>query len=435
MAIVSEKLIWDEVFEGNVQSAIKSTRSYREALITLDGKTTQPQVLYIEPSLISNNGHQLNLAKYYEQTLRDLGYRTKVIHGLSNSLSPQKDWLPYFLVPHHTMASRNIGSLSDLALVEHYYYSEFQSIFDLYKAQIGIFATIRFTNILAAVKALIDNNVKYCIFGVMEAEDVPDCGNPEIIRSAYRQAVALLEEHEIQHLFIAESNYVQTFLTSCGFQQKYVRVYPGAAAKQMTNTSPVIKQLPKKVRVGYLGGSRAVRHPELIADLVLSRSLPSTIEFHIQLDLNYIESKRSSIICEEICELDRNGSIELYPPGLSKQEYMTLFCSLDIILLPYGERYQQIGSTILIEAIYAGVIPILPVDSPMSELYTSLGGDAPTFSALTTTSIRDAITDCLIRFESLKKTAVCVRDNWQRHPSSTEQWQSYLREWLPSPRI
>jgi hypothetical protein len=154
MTHLSEKQIWDEVFDGDVQSAIERTKAQRNVYGEgqyLSCALPQSQVLYLEPSLVSNKGHQLNLAGFYQQTLNKLGYSTSIIHGFRNSLSSQKYWQPYFLVKHHTMTSRNINSSSALALVEEYYYSEFQGILDLHRPLICIFATIRFTNFLAAI--------------------------------------------------------------------------------------------------------------------------------------------------------------------------------------------------------------------------------------------------------------------------------------------
>jgi len=97
-------------------------------------------------------------------------------------------------------------------------------------------------------------------------------------------------------------------------------------------------KLSKNIQVSYLGRSRKVRHPELIAGLVVSKSLPESVELIVQLDLNYIQNRRGKIVCEKIKDIHKFGSTKLYPLGVSKQEYRSLLCSLDYIFMPYSDR-------------------------------------------------------------------------------------------------
>ena len=434
MGALNDKQIWDEVFDGDVHTASGWTDALRKTHKETGASGTsslEPVALYLEPSLNSNNGHQLTLTGCYTQLLTKLGYRTRVAHALKNSLQQKEDWLPYFLVGHHTRVSRDINSLSELEKVESYFLSEFEGLIEKHNPRVCIFATIRFTNIVAAAKALITNNTQHAVFGVMEAAEVPDCKDSSIVRSAFSRAARLLQESAVTHMFIAETDHVRTFLLDCGFREENVKVFPYVAAKLITDIPELSKKDSKNLQVGYLGGSRPVRHPELIADLLISDSLPDSVDLSVQLDLNYIHNKRGQNICDKINKMHKAGSITLYPPSLSDQQYRALFCSLDFIILPYGERYQQIGSGILLEAVYAGVIPLLPADSKMNELYTSLGGQAPSIKSLSTKAIRDSVIDGLVRYPTLKETVVTIREKWQQHPSSAEQWQYELTEWLP----
>lgn len=433
---LTDKHIWDSVFSGNVQRASQWTQKFRDAhakpeqFIYAD---LEPLALYLEPSLVSNNGHQSTLATCYIQALAKLGYRTRIIHSLRNSLPLKDDWVPYFLVKHHTMASQNIDTPSDLNYVENYFLSEFEDIISLSNPRVCIFATIRFTNVVAAAKAIISSNIQNIIFGLMEAAKVPDCKDSEIVKSAFSRAATMLQEQQTPHLFIAETEHVRDFLLDCGFRESNVKVFPYVAAKMITDLQRVSnKSATNKIRVGYLGGSRSVRHPEIIADLIVLESLSKSVEFCTQLDLNYIKIKRSKDVCQKISALHEGGAIQLYPPNLSSLEYRSLFCSLDFIVLPYGERYQQIGSGIFFEAISAGVTPILPVGSKMQKMYVSLGGNAPVFQYLSAVSIADAIFEGTLHNSLHKKTASAIRAKWHQHPYSADQWQSELSKWLPS---
>ena len=431
MPVPTEKQIWTEVLKGNSQTATTWSKSKRSQ--QKQTKTTQnPTALYLEPSLSSTNGHQLTLAGCYKQLLKTLGYQTTIAHALNNSLEQKEHYLPYFLVKHHTMACRSINSLSDLKNVDQYFLNEFEQIIEEYDPSICIFPTIRFTNIVAAAKSLTAHKAQNVIFGVMEAAEVPDCDDPGIVQSAFIRAATLLQEHGLAHLLIAETDHVKTFLLKCGFQEEHVRVFPYVAARLITDIPRPAKNIPKNIQVGYLGGSRPVRHPELIADLLVSEPLPDNIYLSVQLDLNYIKNKRGQQICEAINEMHSNGSITLYGPNLSNQQYRSLFCSLDFVILPYGKRYQQIGSGILLEAIYAGTIPIFPADSKMNDKYTSLGGNAPCFTSLSTDEVKEAIINGVLRYSALRENAKIIREQWRKHPSSTEHWESELTNWLPT---
>ena len=433
MSALSARQIWNEVFDGKVQNATEWTRRERDSFIESRDPTYSPigpRALYLEPSLASNDGHQLTLADCYINVFRSQGYRTLVAHSLNNTLQVKPDWVPYFLVKHNTMASRNISSIHQLEKVQDYFLHEFEEIIRQYNPQVCIFATIRFTNVVAAAQALVSCNIQNAIIGVMEAEDVPDCKEISIVQSAFYQAACVLQEHGIAHLLVAETEHVKAFLLECGFRNKDVKVFPYVAAELITEVTKASRKEPNSIQVGYLGGSRPVRHPELIAEMIVSGSIPDSVSISIQLDLNYIKNKCGQEWCDKIIAMDKKGLIKLYPPNLSNQEYRSLFCSLDFVIMPYGERYHQIGSGIFFEAIYAGVIPICAAGGKIHEVYTSLGGEPPCFQSLSTPAIREAIIDGVRRFSALKKSTIKVRENWRQHPSSAEQWQSELADWL-----
>lgn len=435
--MITSREIWKDVLEGRVQQAIASTRTYR--MVNTEGLTehrqasSDPVALFLEPSLTSNIGHHFNLALCYERLLNNLGYRTVVIHAYKNALAPRQDWHPHFLVPHHTLAFRAIESYEDLERVKNYFTTEFGDIINRYDPRLCVFGTIRFTNVVGAALALTNNRARPCrqaIFGVMEAQQTPDCHNPAIVRSAFTQAASMLRAHRVPHMLIVETDYIRDFLISCGFSQKQVKLYPYVAAKHSIDTTAVSKGSDGQVQIGYVGASRPVRNPELMADLLLLEAFPESIRWSVQFDLNYLETARGKSAVQRLQAMHKDGMIRLYSTGLDEQDYSSLFGSLDFVVLPYSERYRQIGSGVLIEAIYFEVIPILPRASSMNNLYASLGGDTPTFEVLSTAAIKAAIADGLSRLKDLKKAATAIRRRWSQHPSATEQWQADLTTWL-----
>lgn len=438
MAPLNAKQIWDEVFDGQVQTAIEWSRRERGDWVNNRSaacSATEPVVLYLEPSLDSYSGHPLTLASCYIDVFKNQGYQTVVAHSLKSSLQAEASRTPYFLVKHTTMASRNIASAEELEKVQHYFRLEYEEVIRQFSPEVCVLPTIRFTNILAAAQALVSCNIKHVIFGVMEAESVPDCKDINLVRSAFSRAASELQKQGITHMLVAETEHVKAFLLACGFREKDVKVFPYVAANLITDFSAVSEKKPDKIHVGYLGGSRPVRHPELIAEMIVSESIPDSVNLSVQFNLNYLKNKCGQTCCDKIIEMDKKGAIKLYSTNLSLEQYRSLFCSLDFVLLPYGERYHQIGSGIFFEAIYAGVIPVCAAGGKIHEVYTSLGGEPPCFETLSATAIRAAIMDGVERFAALKESTIHVRENWRQHPSSVEQWQSELADWLPDPHL
>ena len=433
---ITDRQIWERVFEGRVQYAIDCThKSRKSGTWTQDQSesTTLTNMLYFDPSLASNSGHQLHAASAYVRLTHELTYRCFVMHAYNSSVRRQQHWQAYFLVPHHTLAFRAIKTQQELIYVQEYFEYEFGTAIKRYKPKICVFATIRFINIVAAVKAVTSQQTtmpRAIIFTVFEAYDAPDCSNPDIVRSAFVEAATILRRYEMPNRIIVETNYLRNFLLECGFQSESVRIYEYVAAKQITDGVVLPVKSDARVRIGFVGNSRRVRNPELIADLLIEQAIPESIRWCVQLDLEYIKRIRGQDTVKRIRVLHEQGKIELYSGELTEQKYRTLFCSLDIIVMPYSERYQMIGSGIFSEAIYAEVIPIMPDKSSMNDLYTSLGGNAPTFQTLSLTTLQQAITDGINRLTCLKQSAKRIKADWIKHPSSAEQSQRSLANWM-----
>ncbi len=431
---VTSKQLWQHIFAGQVEQAISITRHGRKSdTCQQELNNVIANALYFDPSLSSNSGHQLNISMAYACLAHELDYRFLVRHAYNASISRRQDWQPYFLVPHHTLAFRAIQTQQELMHVNDYFEYEFIDAISHCNPKLCIFATTRFTNIVAAARAVASAQTvtpTRIIFMVFEADDAPDCCNPNLIRSTFVEAASILLKHKIAYKISVETNYIRDFLLDCGFQAKNVHIYEYVAAKQITDGVRLIKRIDNRVRIGYLGGSRRVRNPEIIADLLLAQGIPRAILWCVQLNLKYIERTRGPQVVEKILALHEQGTIELYSGELSEQEYKTLFCSLDIIVMPYSERYQKIGSGILCEAIYAEIIPVIPENSSMNEMYISLGGDAPTFQTLSTTTLQQAIVDGVDRLPELKRVATHIQADWSQHPNSAKQWRRDILSWV-----
>lgn len=420
--------VWKFVLQGYLDKALQASPP-----VSRSGTAFRDGVVYIEPRLASESGHFFKLAKCYLRLFDALDLPCAVFHSLQSNLRERDGWIPYFPVPDHTLAHRSIQNQADLGLVHSYFRAQFGRIFDLLAPRVLVLPSARFTDILPAAQTLARTSHQrkgIGIFGVLESAAVPDCANETLVASTFSHCANELDDSGVSYTIIAESPTIKDFLVTAGFASKTVRVFPFVAAS-MLETGWTSRD-GNTINVGYLGGTREVKNPEIIADLLLSGTLPEKTTWHVQLDLQYVQRTRGEDAVRTLLSIRETGKIRLYDTDLSDLEYENLFRVLDIVLLPYGSRYKNIGSGIFLEAITAEVIPIIPESSTMHTLYRQLEGGAPALSDLSPEAIMDVVVRTVSRFRGLRENAVRVRKNWISHPWGFEAWRRFMMEFLVS---
>ena len=429
------RLIWQHIFLGDIDKAISITRKHRlekpGCLSNIEGKGS---AYLFDASLSSASGHQMNMVKAYESLMKQEGYTVSLYHAYTDSLfASPSNWNPYFLVPHHSLSFSAIKEQRDIEHINLYFQREYAHALSDNQPEVCIFLTARFNNIVGAVSSVVEKNYDKqpkLLFTIYEADDAPDCENPELIRQAFSLAASMLRQYKIPYLLSVETDYIRDYLISCGFHSNSIHKYEYVAAPSVTHIDALPRRSSGRVRVGYVGGTRPVKNPDLIAQMVAESNDVANLHWCVQFDLAYMHQVVGLEAVESIKQLHIDGVIELYDVGLDESEYRKLFCSLDFVVLPYSERYEKIGSGVLSEAIYAGVVPILQKNSRMEKLYSSLGGRAPTFKTLSKSELNKAIQSGVEMCVELKAEANSVRDSWQKHPSSSEQWRDTIKSWL-----
>jgi hypothetical protein len=428
------KKIWELVFAGDQSRAIaESNKSRNPSKSPVQTGGENSNIVLFDPSLSLASGHQMGITQAYEELFTAAGCRLTVKHAYNLSIPERENWQPYFVVPHHTLAFQAISSAKELTNVNEYFEYEIAQVINSLRPEICVIATARFTNIVGAVNAIAAyqrSHTPAVIFTVFEADDAPDCNDSRLIRSAFMEAANILNDREISYRISVETAYIRNFLVACGFKSECVSIYEYVAANQITSDVGFSSLIDEKIRVGYVGGSRPTRNPELIADLIMQHPLNEKFRWCVQFDLNYIEQQRGTEVVQKLVHLKRQGLIEMYECNLSQPEYNALFCSLDFLILPYSQRYQKIGSGILNEAIYAEVIPVFPKSSTLNELYRSLGGNVPSFDSLSLEDLYTAVLEGIERRAELKQSAVQIKKRWHGHPHSTANWSIELSDWI-----
>jgi hypothetical protein len=126
----------------------------------------------------------------------------------------------------------------------------------------------------------------------------------------------------------------------------------------------------------------------------------------------------------------RNANINLLEYRLENTDYDQTLQSFDVMLLPYGDRYQTIGSGIFLESICAGIVPLVPAKSTMYHLYQQLDGQAPAIRELSIDGIDVAVETSVREFSELQENASQVRRAWLSHEQGPLSWSRRVLEFV-----
>jgi hypothetical protein len=287
-------------------------------------------------------------------------------------------------------------------------------------ASVAVFPTARFLT-LPAIARVIDDvpTLHGAVIGVMETWPVPDCDDEALVNGSLREAARRLSKSRKQLKIFAESETIARELTSLGYPCDAVRTAPYPAAARLAgntrNLSPA--DLP---RFAALGASRPVHNPGLLAEYLLSEKLAPgawTVRLNAALAGQHLDQPPG-----ELVQALRRAGLSVLPKQLELRAYDEALQGADVMVLPYGSRYRTLGSGIFLECVCAGVIPLVPADSTMRDLYETLGGKAPAIDEMTPAGIAAAVDACTVQLSKLKGNALAVRDAWLAHPQGPTSW-------------
>ena len=185
-------------------------------------------------------------------------------------------------------------------------------------------------------------------------------------------------------------------------------------------------------RFAALGASRPVHNPGLLAEYLLSAERAPgawTVRLNAALAGRHLDRSPG-----ELAQALRQAGVTLLPGHLDLRTYDETLQGADVMLLPYGERYETIGSGIFLECVCAGVLPLVPAASTMRALYEALGGAAPAIDAMTPAGIARAVDACAGDLPGLRDNALRVRDAWLDHPHGPRHWERRVAELLAQTR-
>jgi glycosyltransferase involved in cell wall biosynthesis len=136
---------------------------------------------------------------------------------------------------------------------------------------------------------------------------------------------------------------------------------------------------------------------------------------------------------QDIASLADHENCELIESALSVEEYYKLMRRIDVLVLPYRERYETTGSGVFIEALSLGKVLVIPKRGWMAECTLMCGSQPATFDAAETASVSTAIRSSVENFASLRMKAIKAAQVWNTHQAAGSKIQSWLGERVADP--
>ncbi|MDF1679341.1 hypothetical protein [Ponticaulis sp.] len=147
-------------------------------------------------------------------------------------------------------------------------------------------------------------------------------------------------------------------------------VYPVASTARARRRPRGIEDVPRKIRVGVMGATREDKGYGVLPDLIsLADDSNFPVEWRLQFDKVQARDFRDQPFMQaDIDRLEQDPNVTIRSGFATQDEYYRAFAGLDVVLLPYSDRYQSSSSGIIIEAIELNVLPVVPHGSTMEQI-------------------------------------------------------------------
>lgn len=180
-------------------------------------------------------------------------------------------------------------------------------------------------------------------------------------------------------------------------------IYSVASVAEKYKRREIPVERPRKIRVGMMGATREDKGYGMLPELIsLADDSNFPVEWRLQFDKAEARNFRERPFMQaDLDRLEQNPNVSIFSSFPTQDEYYRAFSDLDVVLLPYGERYQSSSSGIIIEAIELNVVPIVPSGSTMEEIAFDAGAPHLSVAEVTPEAIFAALKQYFIDAEDL----------------------------------
>lgn len=384
------------------------------------------------------SGHHGTLNHFYLDLLRELGLDV-CIHGKFALPMPNEE-IPFSFVPTFTFdlykpIPRSF-SLAEPLQDNVYFGRELENIPT--SAKVYVVHSVRHNLVVglsAWIKQKLDREECCIILGIIDNQLGVDPNRDQVVLELYRQAFALLGQLRKAHLLIyCETQTQIDLLRQAGANDLDLRLFRYVGAELAGRSSDALpRKEDGKVCIGFLGGTRAERGVDLLPSVVAQVDKVLPVRTHWVLQLNLQQLRKIGVSDQDIASLANHENCELVEAGLSVEDYYALMGRIDVLILPYRERYETTGSGVFIEALSLGKVLVIPQRGWMAECALMCGSQPITFDTADTMSVSKAIERSVENFNSLRIKAIKAAQVWNTHQAAGSQIQSWLGERLADP--
>ena len=174
-------------------------------------------------------------------------------------------------------------------------------------------------------------------------------------------------------------------------------VYPVASVASTYRKPDDDWRVDGRIRVGVLGDTREDKGYPMVPKII-SRSDDQALAVEWVVQLNRFKASQFAqdpISQETSAKLDAMPNVTLHNEFYTQDEFYNAFASLDVILLPYSERYDTTSSGLIVEAIELRILPIVPAGSMLEEVARQARAPHIAVSNRSVTGYVDAIKHCV----------------------------------------
>ena len=230
----------------------------------------------------------------------------------------------------------------------------------------------------------------------------------------------LAGKSNIQLLVYVETEFGKRFIDELGIADLVVEVFPYLAASLCVDYRLAENLEPDDpICLGIVGGTRPQRGSHLFPGLIArTQDLSDSCRWKVQLDTQKLAGMTKQEDWPYIELLKGHANAVVIDSVLSVEEYFTLLSQIDVVVLPYQERYAVSGSGVLYESIYMGKYLVVPRHTFMPAVLAELDHPHFVFEESTLDCLELAVRHVVENQENIKRRLSALgRGNAQRLPS------------------
>jgi glycosyltransferase involved in cell wall biosynthesis len=182
--------------------------------------------------------------------------------------------------------------------------------------------------------------------------------------------------------------------------------------------------------VGYVGQTRPERGALLIPEIAKKTLLayPDSLAWRVQLNLDVIRRQVSQDLDGTLDWLAKSPAFEFVGSNLPIADYYNLLASIDIMVMPYSDRYDFTGSGIGVESLRLGHVQVVPERSSMARMIAAYQAGAVTFPEATVEKVTYAIIEALERFDELRERCMHAAKTAQAESGALFQLKRFIQD-------